>query len=149
MQRISRRKALLCSSGCALAAGCLPRFSEAYGEPINIGDPIQFEVDSISEKYIRHNFFVVRRKDRLYVITASCPHEENYLFRDTGNPKQISCAGHEAYFDLEGSPLKGPVRKGLPRFEVTLDEKGHVLVDPFKEFPESAWEKPGSFVELK
>ena len=132
-----------------MAAGCLPRSIQAYGEPINIGDPKSFEIDMISEKFIRHNFFIVRRKDRLYTITAACPHEENYLFRDTENPKQIACAGHDAYFDLDGNPLRGPVKKGLNRFEVKLDAKGHVLVDPFKEFPVNKWDDENSFIEMK
>lgn len=148
MEKVSRRNVLKCSAACAFAASCVPRSVEAYGEPINIGNPMDFEIDSISEKFIRNNFFVIRRKDRLYTITASCPHEENYLFRDLTDPKQISCAGHDAFFDLDGRPLKGPVRKGLPRFKVTLDENGNALVDPFTEFPEKKWDERGSFVDL-
>ena len=149
METLSRRRLLLCSSGCAAAAICMPRSSEAYGEPINIGDPTEFEVDSISEKFIRHNFFILRREKRLYTIVATCPHKENYLFQDPSNPKEISCSGHDAYFDLDGSPLSGPVKKGLVRFKVTRDEKGHVFVDPFTQFPENKWDAKDSYIAIE
>ena len=148
MEKLSRRR-LLCSTGCACAAACLPRFATAYGKPVNIGAPEEFEVDGISEKFIRHDFLVVRRKDRLYAIIATCPHQENYLFRDPANPEQISCAGHDAYFDLEGSPLSGPVKQGLLRFKVTREKNGHIRVDPSTRFAERQWKEKDSFIELE
>jgi len=148
MEKLSRRR-LLCASGCACATACLPRPAAAYGQPVNIGAPDDFEVDGISEKFIRHDFLVVRRKDCLYVIIATCPHQENYLFKDPADPKQISCAGHDAFFDLEGRPLSGPVKQGLIRFKVTRDKNGHIIVDPSKRFAEKQWKEKGSFIDLE
>ena len=137
-------------SGCALAcATTAPRVLAAWGDPIPVGALKDYTKDEISEKYIQHNFFVTRHEGRLFATIATCPHKENYLLRNTKNPKRITCSGHNAVFDPAGKPISGPVRQGLLRFGIAVDDKGIVRVDPNKQFPEAKWDEAGSHIRLK
>lgn len=146
----SRRQVLGVCSGCALAyAATGSRVLAAGVDPFPVGTLKDYTKDEISEKHIQHNFFVTRHKGRLFATIATCPHKENFLFRNLKNPTEINCSGHDAVFDPAGKPLKGPVRGGLDRFGIAVDKKGIVLVDTNKRFPEAKWNDAGSFIPLK
>ena len=147
----SRRQVLGVCSGCALAyaASASRVLAAPWGDPIPVGAMKDYTVDEISEKYIQHNFFVTRHKGRLFATIATCPHKENFLFRNSKNPREIICTGHDAVFDLAGKRLSGPVRRGLDRFGIAVDDEGIVLVDTNKRFPEAKWDDAGSFIPLK
>ncbi len=146
----NRRQVLGICSGCALAcATTAPRVLAAWGDPIPVGALKDYTKDEISEKHIQHNFFVTRHEGRLFATIATCPHKENYLLRNTKNPKRITCSGHDAVFDPAGKPISGPVRQGLVRFGIAVDDTGIVRVDPNKQFPETKWDEAGSFIPVK
>ena len=146
----TRRQVLGICSGCALTcAATAPRLLAAWGDPIPVGALKDYTKDEISEKYIQHNFFVTRHEGRLFATIATCPHKENYLLRNTKNPKRITCTGHDAVFDPAGKPISGPVRQGLVRFGIAVDDKGIVRIDPNKKFPEAKWNDARSFIPLK
>jgi nitrite reductase/ring-hydroxylating ferredoxin subunit len=146
----SRRQVLGVCSGCALAcATTAPRALAAWGDPIPVGTLEDYTKDEISEKHIQHNFFVTRHEGRLFATIATCPHQENYLLRNTKDPKRITCSGHDAVFDPAGRPISGPVRQGLVRFGIAVDDNGIVHVDPNKQFPEAKWDEVGSFIPVK
>lgn len=147
---LSRRGFLCKSCGCVLAGQAIAsRAQAAYGDPIPVGTVKDYPVDEISEKYVQYNFFVIRNKGRLFATIATCPHKGSCLFRDTANPKEIGCSGHDSVFDIEGRPLRGKVHQGLDRFRIFVDDKGTVRVDPDKKFPEEQWESQESFVPVK
>jgi nitrite reductase/ring-hydroxylating ferredoxin subunit len=129
----SRRQVLGVCSGCALAyAATGSRVLAAGVDPFPVGTLKDYTKDEISEKYIQHNFFVTRHKDRLFATIATCPNKENFLFLNLRNPKEINCSGHDAVFDPAGKPISGPVRQGLVRFGIAVNEKGIVRVDTNK-----------------
>jgi nitrite reductase/ring-hydroxylating ferredoxin subunit len=137
-------------SGCALAyAATASRALAAFGDPIPVGTLKDYTADAISEKYIQHNFFVTRHKGRLFATVATCPHKQNFLYRNPKNPSEIICTGHDAVFDFAGKRISGPVRQGLDRFGIAVDDKGIVQVDTDKRFPEAKWNDAGSFIPLK
>ena len=148
-QPLSRRGFLCVSCGCTLAAhAAAPRAGAAYGDPIPVGTVKDYPTDEISEKYVRYDFFVIRNKGRIFATIATCPHKGSCLFRDTANPKEIACSGHDAVFDSEGRPLRGRVHQALDRFRIFVDDKGTLRVDPDKKFPEDQWESQESFVPV-
>lgn len=147
---LTRRDFLCVSSACAFTAvATSPEARAAWGDPIAAGVLRDYTADEISEKYVQHDFFLIRNKDRLYATVATCPHKKNLLFRDPQNAKQIQCSGHDAVFDPEGRPLGGPVHHGLERFGIAVDAKGVVRVDVNKRFPEQEWNEKASFIDLK
>ena len=68
--------------------------------------------------------------------------------RDAKDPKRIICSGHDAEFDAEGNPVAGRVKTGLERFAISLDARGHVIVDPDRRFPRTRWKDKAAFVTL-
>lgn len=147
---LSRRKFLCKTCGCAAAgAAAAPVAGLAWGEPIEIGKLSDFAQDEISEKFAQQSFFVIRYQGKLYASTVMCPHENNSLFRSSGNPLEIECSGHQSIFDAEGRPVSGEADEALKRFGIAVDEKGVVRVDTGKHFAEEQWEDPASFVVIE
>ena len=145
----TRRQVLSVCSGCALAgAATVPRALAAWDDPIPIGKLEEYTADEISEKYIRHNFFVTRQGGRLFATVATCPHKGNYLVRDMKDSTRITCTGHDAVFDAEGKPIEGRVKKGLARFAISVNADGNVLVDTNKEFEQPQWKSKASYIDL-
>lgn len=145
----TRRQALGICAGCALAnAVASPPRCLAATTVISVGALDDYTRDEISEEYIRYNFFVIRHEGRLFATIATCPHQENYLLRNVENRRQIICTEHDAVFDPAGRPLSGPVRKGLERYGITVDDEGVVQVDTSIRFSEEKWDEDGSFISL-
>ena len=146
---LSRRKFAAITSGSILCAACgIPRVAGAF-KPYDIGTLKDFSKDEISEKFIQNNFFVIRHEGRLFATIATCPHKGNYLLRNPRDAKQIICSGHDSVFDPKGVPSRGPVKRGLVRFAISLNAQGHVMVDTDKEFPQNQWNDKGCFIPVK
>lgn len=145
---INRRRFLTFTSGCFLAAGAGAWAASGAIKLVDVGALKDFAEDGISEKFVRHNFFVTRHGGRLFATIATCPHKGNFLLRDPQDPSRIICSGHDSVFDPRGMPVSGRVKKGLTRFGIRVNEKGRVLVDPNKQFAQKQWDQKDSFVTL-
>lgn len=147
---VNRRRFIAFTSGCFLGAvGGASRAFAATAKPIDIGPLTNFAKDEISEKFIEHNFFVIRHQERLYAAQIKCPHQGNDLLRDPKDATRIICTGHESVFDPEGLPIVGPAAHGLVRLGIAVNSQGRVLVDPVKEFPQEKWDDKGSYIAVK
>ena len=73
--------------------------------------------------------FIVRAKEGyFYAVSAVCTHLgciANWKPEDG----VIACPCHGSRFDREGKVLDGPAPRSLPRFTMTLDEHGQLIVD--------------------
>jgi nitrite reductase/ring-hydroxylating ferredoxin subunit len=147
---LNRRRFVAITSGCLLCSLGGASRAFAYGPtPVDIGPLKDYAKDGISDKFADKNFFVVRHKGRLFTFTSTCPHKGNFLLLDSKNPNRIVCSGHDSAFNPEGIPGGGPVKRGLPRFEVSLSDKGHVLVNRNVEFLQKDWNDKRSYVAVK
>ena len=70
MEKVSRRNVLKCSAVCAFAASCVPRSVEAYGEPINIGNPSEFTIRQLAE------IVVTKVGGRSRLVTQPLPQDD-------------------------------------------------------------------------
>ena len=118
----------------------------ATDRPIDVGTVADYRRDGISEKFIQHDVFVIRRGGRLYACTAVCPHKANYLLLDPKDPTRIVCSGHDSTFTAEGKPTGGPARRPLVRYGIRVNEKQRVMVDMAQEFAAAQWDDTRSFV---
>lgn len=137
---------------CALAAGCACGASQAPavgGSPVDVGTFADFKKDMISETFVQHDFFVVRNKGRMFAMIATCPHRGGILLVDAQNSKRIVCSNHNAVFTAEGLPTEGPVREGLARLGISVNDKGRIIVDPNRLFPEAEWGDKASSIAVK
>jgi nitrite reductase/ring-hydroxylating ferredoxin subunit len=147
---INRRRFLAYASAGFLGATVrAPRTLAGGFSPIDIGTLKDFPADAISEKFIEHNFFVIRHKGRLYASTAICPHKGNYLLRDPQDPNRIICSGHDSVFSPEGRRIAGKTTRGLTRFGIALNDQGRLLVDPDQQFSPQQWNEKRSYVAVK
>jgi nitrite reductase/ring-hydroxylating ferredoxin subunit len=144
-----RRHFLALASGClACSAAGAVRVLAAPPGGVDVGTLADHPADTISEKFVAYDFFVIRHDGRLFACTATCPHKGNALLLDAATPGRIVCSGHDSVFSSAGLPQRGPARRPLVRYGIALDSAGRVRVDRTREFPRPQWADPASFVPL-
>lgn len=73
--------------------------------------------------------FIVRAKEGyFYAVSAVCTHL-GCIANWKSDQGIIVCPCHGSKFDNEGKILEGPAPRPLPRFSMTLDEQGQLVVD--------------------
>lgn len=90
-------------------------------------------VELLSDKRI----FVVREKNSVRVVSAVCTHL-GCTNQWVAERNQWECPCHGSIFNQEGVVIKGPARKPLPWYGVSLAADGRLFVNerrivPFKE----------------
>ena len=76
-----------------------------------------------------HKVFIVRAKQGyFFAISAVCTHLGCIT---NWKPEEgiIACPCHGSKFDTEGTKIAGPAPRPLPRFEMSLDDIGQLVVD--------------------
>ena len=70
---------------------------------------------------------VVRQDQRLYATTATCTHRDCVVkcVQD-----ELRCPCHGSRYDLAGVVKRGPAKSPLPRYAVSLNSAGRIMVDP-------------------
>lgn len=73
--------------------------------------------------------FIVRAKEGYFsAVSAVCTHL-GCITNWKSEEGIIACPCHGSRFDKEGNVLEGPAPRPLPRFAMTLDEQGQLVVD--------------------
>ncbi len=73
--------------------------------------------------------FIVRAKEGYFsAVSAVCTHL-GCITNWKSEEGIIACPCHGSKFDKEGNVLEGPAPRPLPRFAMTLDEHGQLVVD--------------------
>lgn len=84
--------------------------------------------DSVSLNKEQKVFIVRAKEGYFYAVSAVCTHLgciANWKSEDG----VIACPCHGSKFDKEGKVIEGPAPRPLPRFSMTLDEQGQLVVD--------------------
>ena len=73
--------------------------------------------------------FIVRAKEGyFYAVSAICTHL-GCIANWKSEEGIIACPCHGSKFDREGRLMEGPAPRSLPRFSMTTDEQGQLIVD--------------------
>jgi cytochrome b6-f complex iron-sulfur subunit len=171
MSEITRRELLrgaaatvcVCSLGrCVLAADANSKNEPKSDKPttvpstqpsglVDIGPLSDYQYLGVTDDWLttKDKLAVVVLEDRLIAIYAWCPHAgcvppHVKLMTD----HQYYCDCHDSYFDAEGRYIRGPARRSLGRYAVSVDDKGHIIVDKSKVFLQDKWTDPASFLKL-
>ncbi len=147
MAEIDRRGFLALTAGicaaCALGGNALA--AGAKSEPVDIGTLDDYKADGVSDKFARSRFLVIRNGNKVYAASNLCTHKGVALSIKNG---EIFCAKHGSRFSHEGTVTKGPARDSLVRFAISLDDKGHLIVDTATEFREKHFDDKKAYVEV-
>ncbi len=127
---INRRQFLLLTAG--LAAGCQAvnngGNSVARKErKVNAGLASNYAADGVYNNFCDQGFFLIRRGDKLFALSAICTHRKCKL---TAEPdRSFYCKCHGSTFDPVGHVTEGPARRDLPILPANTNEQGQLIVD--------------------
>jgi Rieske Fe-S protein len=82
----------------------------------------------------------------VYAMSSRCTHKGTTVGMKDG---KIRCPAHGSVFSEQGTPTGGPAKSALTRFGISLNDKGHLIVDRSKQFSEQQWDDPAAFVNAK
>ena len=120
--------AALC--GCAHEGGATepsPAVAPAEaGTTIDAGAASDYEANGVYDALRTKGFFLVRDESGLFAIASICTHRNCKLRVEAD--KIILCPCHGSRFNSAGHVMHGPATKDLPRFQTTVDSRGHVMV---------------------
>ena len=145
----TRRTVLLTAAAAACAcAGCplLASAAARSGGTVDIGPLDDFARPGVADRWAASDgFFVVSRAGRVYAVASHCTHKKVALVVANGDDG-FKCPRHGSTFAADGSVVKAPARKALPRFGIRVNGAGRLVVDPQKKFGKKDWDAPGSYV---
>ena len=152
-EKISRRTLLLrggmaafflalLAQGYAMLRSLVPNVLYEPPQRVKVGKPTDFDVGHTFLN--QHNIFLFREQDNFYTISSICTHLGcNVKSEPLSRPRKIerkgittlenfefACPCHGSYFHSDGTVIKGPAPKPLPRFKVELSPKdGQLVID--------------------
>ncbi len=92
------------------------------------GAPEDFPPGSVTLNKEQKVYIVRAKEGYFYALSAVCTH-----LGCITNWKQevgiIACPCHGSKFDMEGRKIEGPAPRPLPRFSMTLNDRGELVVD--------------------
>lgn len=93
-----------------------------------IGAPANFSPGSVT-LVEDQNVFIVRAKEGyFFALSATCTHL-GCIANWKSDEGIIACPCHGSKFSREGDVTGGPAPRPLPRFEISLDDQGSLVVD--------------------
>jgi cytochrome b6-f complex iron-sulfur subunit len=136
---ISRRYFLEAIGGGAIgiaATGSVILTAQFLSPNVLREPPLQFKVGSVEDFPIgsitlnkEQKVFIVRAKEGYFcAISAVCTHLGCITNWKPGEGI-IACPCHGSKFDGEGRFIEGPAPRSLPRFSMTMDDHGQLIVD--------------------
>ena len=127
---ISRRQFFLLTAGLATGCQAVNDDRHATGSQawtVNAGPVGNFAEDGVYNNFYDLGFFVIRRGDQLFALSAICTHRKCKL---TAEPDQsFYCPCHGSTFDSTGQVTEGPARRDLPALPSYTNEQGQLIVE--------------------
>ena len=125
---LNRREFLILSgtfvAGCAVGAdtNSIAKQERAF----NVGAIDDYSADGVYSKFRDRGFFIVRKGENLFALSAICTHKNCKLIAETD--RTFYCKCHGSTFDPNGKVTHGPAKKDLPKFSTMTNDKGELVV---------------------
>jgi len=148
------------TAGCLAFTGMLGRFMfpNVLAEPpstIKVGEPSNFVLNEVDERFKTEGTFWIVRTDRLngqeiiYALQSICTHlgcPPNWL----ANEQKFKCPCHGSGFYITGINFEGPAPRPLERFKISLADDGQIVVDKSQKFQQELgqWSDPDSYIAV-
>jgi cytochrome b6-f complex iron-sulfur subunit len=148
------RRELLTLAATAACICCLGNSAEILADvttgptTVDVGPKTAFATDGITTTWSQDNkFAIIRHGGKLYATSTKCTHKGATIKSDDGI--DFECPRHHATYDIDGNVTKGPAKRPLMRYAITVNDAGHVIVDKTKTFETpDTWTDPESFITL-
>jgi cytochrome b6-f complex iron-sulfur subunit len=92
------------------------------------GTPESFPPGSVTLIKDQKVYIVRAREGYFYALSAVCTHL-GCITNWKAEEGIVACPCHGSKFNKEGEKIAGPAPRPLPRFEMLLDDQGHLVVD--------------------
>jgi nitrite reductase/ring-hydroxylating ferredoxin subunit len=155
MSEMNRRDFLVATGFAAVAVLSLPVLQSSARadapkmpeKPVDCGELKDFDKDGVTDTFAKkpNYIFLVRKDGKLFACLSMCTHKYVAL---TVKSDEFYCNKHHSEFSYEGTVTHGPAKDSLPRYAISKDDKGHVIVDCSKSFSEKNWDDAASFIKL-
>jgi len=128
---MNRRKFLFLTTtvavtGCQTPDDHSPSNAIRTERVVNAGPVVNYATDGVYTAFRNQGFFVVRRGEKLFALSAICTHKKCRL---TSEPnRSFYCPCHGSTFDPAGHVTQGPAQRDLPVFTTSVNEGGELLV---------------------
>jgi Rieske Fe-S protein len=123
---ISRRQFLILTAGAV--AGCKTGSIPAANEErtVNAGLVSNYAADGIYNSFRDQGFFLIRKGDELFALSAICTHRKCKLSAEPD--RSFYCKCHGSTFDPGGHVTEGPAKSDLPTLPTFENEQGQLIV---------------------
>ncbi len=127
-----KRREFLILVGAAVVTGC-QSVNENSLSPVvhrervvDAGPVGNYAADGVYAAFRSQGFFIVRRGEKLFVLSAICTHRKCKLNAEPD--RSFYCPCHGSTFDPTGHVTHGPARRDLSVFATSVNESGQLLV---------------------
>jgi Rieske Fe-S protein len=93
---------------------------------ISAGPVGDYAADGVYGRFRDEGFFVVRKGENLFALSAICTHRKCKLIAEPD--RSFYCKCHGSTFDPAGHVTEGPARRDLAVLPTFVDENGQLLV---------------------
>jgi len=102
--------------------------SAGNGERVVDAGPVSnYATDGLYDAFRDQGFFVIRKGEKLLVLTAICTHQGCTITPEADH-SFFYCPCHGSTFDLSGTVMRGPAARNLPPLTAFTNDNGHLLV---------------------
>ncbi len=92
------------------------------------GSPEDYPPGSVTLHKEQQVFIVRANEGYFYSLSAVCTHL-GCIANWKSEEGIVTCPCHGSKFDREGKVITGPAPRSMPRFSITQDEQGNLIVD--------------------
>jgi nitrite reductase/ring-hydroxylating ferredoxin subunit len=133
------------------AAADAPAAGAAPAGAVDAGALSSYSKDGVTDTWAakgKGEFLIIRQEGKLFAASSICTHKACVVQKTADD---LYCKCHRSHFSFHGTATQGPAQKSgsLPRYAISQDANGHVLVDKSKKFSEKQWDDPASFIKIE
>lgn len=148
---MKRREFLTTTTGCA----CLLMARAGWAAPaplgpVTVGALKSFTKEGFDIRWVgTHGFFLVRARDRLFAMSATCTHDHHTHVMGRPGGDKLVCPNHGSQYAQDGTVVRGPARHNLDHFPLHVDDQGQVVVDTSRLLEQTYWGDPSAYVKIE
>ena len=134
----------------AMVALLFPRVLFEPPTAFKAGQPTDFTVGEVSERFMREQrVWIVREDGGFYALLGICTHL-GCTPRWLGPENKFKCPCHGSGFRKDGTNFEGPAPRPLERIKIVRADDGQLLIDKAVVFRKelAEWSKPGSYLKF-